>query len=103
MSRPTHLSRRLRAIGITALALGAIASHRDLGGQPLPLRIASVELLNVLRPTVAVAVFITFAAHALHLHPEWRARFRAGDDEPRIRRGIQLTMNGLATALRNSG
>ena len=61
-------------------ALGAIAAHRDLGGQPLPLRIAAVELLNVLRPTVAVAVFITFAAHALHLHPEWRARFRTGDD-----------------------
>lgn len=30
-------------------------------------------------------------------------RFRAGDDVPRVRRGIQLTMNGLATALRNSG
>ena len=46
----------------------------------MPLRIAAVELLNVLRPTVAVAVFITFAAHALHLNPDWRARFRAGDD-----------------------
>lgn len=61
-------------------ALGALAAHRDLQGQPLPLRIAAVELLNVLRPTVAVAVFITFAAHALHLHPDCRARFRAGDD-----------------------
>lgn len=61
-------------------ALGAIAAHGDLQGRPLPLRIAAVELLNVLRPTVAVAIFITFAAHALHLHPEWRARFRAGDD-----------------------
>ena len=37
------------------------------------------------------------------LQIELLRRFRAGDDEPRIRRGIQLTMNGLATALRNSG
>ena len=29
-------------------------------------RIAAVELLNILRPTVAVSVFITFTAHALH-------------------------------------
>lgn len=30
-------------------------------------------------------------------------RFRAGDDSHPVRTGIQLTMNGLATALRNSG
>lgn len=37
------------------------------------------------------------------LQVELLRRFRAGDDSPRVRRGIQLTMNGLATALRNSG
>ncbi|MGV9824887.1 phosphoenolpyruvate carboxylase [Gordonia sp. NPDC003429] len=37
------------------------------------------------------------------LQVELLRRFRAGDDVPRVRRGIQLTMNGLATALRNSG
>ncbi|MDL9935816.1 phosphoenolpyruvate carboxylase [Gordonia sp. ABSL1-1] len=37
------------------------------------------------------------------LQVELLRRFRAGDDAPRLRRGIQLTMNGLATALRNSG
>jgi fatty-acid peroxygenase len=36
-----------------------------------------VELLNLLRPTVAVSVFITFAALALHEHPECRARLAA--------------------------
>ena len=30
-------------------------------------------------------------------------RYRAGDSDPAVRTGIQLTMNGLATALRNSG
>ncbi|WP_132994362.1 phosphoenolpyruvate carboxylase [Gordonia zhaorongruii] len=37
------------------------------------------------------------------LQVELLERFRSGDDSPRTRRGIQLTMNGLATALRNSG
>ncbi|QNG18889.1 phosphoenolpyruvate carboxylase [Rhodococcus triatomae] len=37
------------------------------------------------------------------LQIELLRRFRGGDDTDRVRRGIQLTMNGLATALRNSG
>lgn len=37
------------------------------------------------------------------LQVELLRRFRGGDDTDRVRRGIQLTMNGLATALRNSG
>jgi len=50
----------------------AVALHRDLNGNLLPSRTAAVELLNILRPTVAVSVFIVFAAHALHQHPELR-------------------------------
>ncbi|MEV1132964.1 phosphoenolpyruvate carboxylase [Rhodococcus coprophilus] len=38
-----------------------------------------------------------------HLQVELLRRFRAGEDTEQVRRGIQLTMNGLATALRNSG
>jgi phosphoenolpyruvate carboxylase len=38
-----------------------------------------------------------------HLQVELLRRYRAGDDSDHVRRGIQLTMNGLATALRNSG
>lgn len=38
-----------------------------------------------------------------HLQVELLRRFRGGDDSDNVRRGIQLTMNGLATALRNSG
>ncbi|AYJ49664.1 phosphoenolpyruvate carboxylase [Rhodococcus sp. P1Y] len=34
---------------------------------------------------------------------EMLRRYRAGDDDERVKRGILLTMNGLATALRNSG
>lgn len=48
--------------------------------RPLPRKVAAVDLLNVLRPVVAIGTYITFIAHALHTHPEWRERIRAGDD-----------------------
>jgi fatty-acid peroxygenase len=59
--------------------LRVVASHRDLDGELLDPRTAAVELLNVVRPTVAVAWFVAFAALALHTHPEWRTRL--ADDE----------------------
>lgn len=45
-----------------------IAEHRDMSGRLLPVRVAAVELINILRPTVAVDRFITFTALALHEH-----------------------------------
>ncbi|NES12437.1 MULTISPECIES: cytochrome P450 [Micromonospora] len=60
-------------------ALRVIAGHRDEQGRPLPGRIAAVEVLNILRPTVAIDRFVVFAALALHDHPDWRDRVR-GDD-----------------------
>ena len=57
-----------------------IAWHRDLNSQLLNPRVAAVELLNVLRPTVAVAVYITFVAHALHHYPECRRKVESGED-----------------------
>ncbi len=62
-------------------ALAAIARHREPGGQPLPARVAAVELLNLLRPTVAVSVFVVFAAHALHEYPYWQALLQRGDPQ----------------------
>jgi fatty-acid peroxygenase len=38
-----------------------------------------VELLNVLRPTVAVAWLGTFAVRTLHEHPDWRSRVLADE------------------------
>jgi fatty-acid peroxygenase len=46
-----------------------LARFRDVDGRLLDLTSAGVELLNLIRPTVAVARFITFAALALHEHP----------------------------------
>ena len=51
-----------------------------LDGKPLDSRIAAVELLNLLRPTVAVAYFITYAALELLAHPHWCERLRAEDE-----------------------
>ena len=56
--------------------LGAIAAHRDLSGHELSSHVAGVELLNLLRPIVAVERYVCFAVVALHAHPEWAARLR---------------------------
>jgi fatty-acid peroxygenase len=55
----------------------AVAHHTEPDGKPLDTRTAAVELLNVLRPTVAVAVYIVQEALALHDHPECRAALLA--------------------------
>ncbi|MGY2702587.1 cytochrome P450 [Nocardioides sp. HB32] len=54
-----------------------VATYRTPAGDLLPARIAGVELLNLLRPTVAVSVFLTLVGQALRDHPEWRDRLRA--------------------------
>jgi len=60
-------------------AVRMIVEHRDLDGKELDVETAAVELLNVLRPVVAVARYIVFAAKALHEHPEARRRIATGD------------------------
>lgn len=62
-------------------AAHVIAWHRDLDGNLLNPRVAAVEVLNVVRPTVAVSVYITFIAHALHQYPECRAQLRSGAED----------------------
>jgi len=59
--------------------LDLAARATDLGGRPLPARVAGVELLNVLRPTVAVAWFVAATGRALAEHPAWRERIAGGD------------------------
>ncbi|MBB4658186.1 cytochrome P450 [Parvularcula dongshanensis] len=54
--------------------LRALATHRDADGRPLSPSVAAVELLNVIRPTVAVARYVVFSALHLHERPDWRER-----------------------------
>jgi fatty-acid peroxygenase len=62
-------------------ATAAIAGWRHASGQPLSEEAAATELLNLLRPVVAVSVYVTYLAMALHRHPCCR--------EGVARRGIQ--------------
>lgn len=62
-------------------AAHVVAWHRDPDGSLLAPEVAAVELINLLRPTVAVALFAVFAALALHDDPEWRRRFQAGEED----------------------
>jgi fatty-acid peroxygenase len=61
--------------------LNVIARHRDADGELMNRKHAGVELINLLRPTVAVARYIAFALLALHEFPHCRARIAAGDDD----------------------
>jgi fatty-acid peroxygenase len=60
-------------------ALDVVARHRDDDGALLSPHIAAVELLNVIRPTVAVCWFVAHTGHALHRWPRHREQLRTGD------------------------
>ncbi|MGA4845005.1 cytochrome P450 [Streptomyces sp. G5(2025)] len=76
--RIARLIEETRSAGHEALdpptVVEAVAAHREADGRLLDPRTAAVEVLNVLRPTVAVTWFAVFGAHALHRHPALRER-----------------------------
>lgn len=55
--------------------------HRNTEGKLLDPHTVAVEVINLIRPTVAVARYITFAALALHEHREYRRRLKKVTDE----------------------
>lgn len=59
-------------------AAAKIAAYRE-NGELLAPRVAAVELLNVLRPIVAVAYFVLYAMVELARHPQWRDSLQSGD------------------------
>jgi phosphoenolpyruvate carboxylase len=73
-----------------------IAIHKLITGQ---------DNLLADNPALARSVFNRFPylEPLNHLQVELLRRFRAGDPDELVQRGILLTMSGLATALRNSG
>lgn len=60
-------------------ALFAMAFHKELDGSQLDSHMAAVELINVLRPIVAIATFITFSALALHEYPQYKHKLQSGN------------------------
>ncbi len=63
--------------------LHTVAWHRDLDGHLLDPHEAAVELINVLRPTVAISRFLVFIALALHEHPQWRQKLQDEKEDVR--------------------
>jgi fatty-acid peroxygenase len=61
-------------------ALSHISRHRTEDGELLTEQVAGVELLNIIRPTVAVAWLVAFAAVTLHAHPELEVVVRSGGE-----------------------
>ncbi|SIQ96157.1 cytochrome P450 [Pontibacter lucknowensis] len=56
-----------------------VAWHYDTAGKLLSKKMATVELINLLRPIVAIAYYVAFSALALHKHPEYLERLRQPD------------------------
>ena len=57
-----------------------IAWHYNLNGEMLSKQIAAVELINILRPIVAIATYIIFGAVAMYENPECRRKLQFGDE-----------------------
>ncbi|CDO04562.1 Fatty-acid peroxygenase [Oceanobacillus picturae] len=61
--------------------LYVVAWHRDLDGNLLDTQTAAVEILNLLRPIVAIARFVTFGALALYDFPQTREKLTHEDGQ----------------------
>ncbi|WP_334077774.1 cytochrome P450 [Paenibacillus sanfengchensis] len=57
-------------------AAHAMAWHRGLDGQLLDAKVAAVELINILRPIVAISWYVMFSAMALHDYPACADKLR---------------------------
>ncbi|MGF7535848.1 cytochrome P450 [Bacillus mexicanus] len=64
-------------------ALHEMAFHTQEDGDQLDSRMAAIELINVLRPIVAISYFLVFSALALHKHPKYKERLRSGSSRER--------------------
>ena len=94
-SRTNRLRRRVFD-KIAAEHQRSINAHKLITGQ---------DDLLADNPALARSVFNRFPylEPLNHLQVELLRRYRSGDDDELVQRGILLTMNGLASALRNSG
>lgn len=55
--------------------------HTDLNGDLLDPETVAVEIINILRPIVAISVYIAFVGLAVHHFPEEAAKVQSSDDE----------------------
>ncbi|MFK3988157.1 cytochrome P450 [Exiguobacterium mexicanum] len=62
-------------------ALYEFSWHRDEAGELLPADVVAVEVINIIRPTVAVSIYVLFTVLALHQFPGARARLAYGETD----------------------
>lgn len=59
--------------------LHRIAFYREPNGSLLNLKLAGIEMINILRPITAIATYVTFGALALHQNPVCKKKLREGE------------------------
>jgi len=62
-------------------ALHRFTWHREQDGNLLDTETTAVEVINILRPIVAIAIFINFVALAVHHYPEEMEKLQSGDEK----------------------
>jgi fatty-acid peroxygenase len=68
--------RKSKLIAADGSALKVVAFYKDESGGILTNRLAAIELINILRPTVAISWYVVFAALALHSYPQIAASLK---------------------------
>src|SRR5699024_2098957 len=66
-------------------ALAVMSHHRDLDGNLLDSQIVAVEILNIIRPIVAIAVYLNFTALAVIQQPNEVSKLKTGDEDTKQR------------------
>ena len=51
-----------------------IAFYKDVDNKLLDSKMAAIEIINIIRPIIAVSTYVVFAALALHTYPECREK-----------------------------
>lgn len=69
-------------------ALAVMSRHKNLDGELLDVKAAAVDLLNILRPIVAISIFINFTALAVYHYPEEALKLKRADDD-QLQRFVQ--------------
>ncbi|MCM3783447.1 cytochrome P450 [Neobacillus mesonae] len=61
--------------------LYTFSMHRDLKGELLDPKTAAIEIINILRPIVAIAIYICFTALAVIQQPEERVKLASAEEK----------------------
>lgn len=73
--------RTYRLVPYKGSAADVISWNCNLNGELLSAQIAAVELINIIRPIVAIATYITFGALAMYQYPECYNKLKNNNDE----------------------